>query len=275
MRFYTVGYAHWTAKALEERVRAMNAVLLDIRYSNYSRRAEFGGEALKQRFQPSYHHLMSWGNRNYRRSGIVIADFAGGLTIVRSWAYMNRPFVLMCGCADYDTCHRKVVADLLRAEGYEVEELQPGGRAVGIPALTLTQPYATLVAFGAKRIETRSWGTSYRGSLAIHAAKSFPPGTRAECFAEPFSTHLARLGILSQVNELPLGCVVAVADLVDCFQMSIAFVAGDPRLTDQERSFGYYSPGRYAWLLDNITPLSEPVPARGSLGLWTWEGAPA
>ena len=38
-------------------------------------------------------------------------------------------------------------------------------------ALTLTQPWATLVAMGAKRIETRSWTTNYRGPLAIHAGK--------------------------------------------------------------------------------------------------------
>ena len=41
-------------------------------------------------------------------------------------------------------------------------------------ALTLTQPWASLVAIGAKRIETRSWSTPYRGLLAIHAAKGFP-----------------------------------------------------------------------------------------------------
>jgi hypothetical protein len=41
-------------------------------------------------------------------------------------------------------------------------------------ALTLTQPWATLVAIGAKTIETRSWPTSYRGPLAIHAAKGYP-----------------------------------------------------------------------------------------------------
>jgi hypothetical protein len=37
--------------------------------------------------------------------------------------------------------------------------------------LSLTQPWATLAAIGAKKIETRSWSTAYRGPLAIHAAK--------------------------------------------------------------------------------------------------------
>ncbi len=43
-------------------------------------------------------------------------------------------------------------------------------------AITLHQPWATLVAVGAKRIETRSWATSYRGPLAIHAARTTPQG---------------------------------------------------------------------------------------------------
>ena len=41
--------------------------------------------------------------------------------------------------------------------------------------LTLTQPWATLVAIGAKRIETRSWATKYRGPLLIHAAAGLGP----------------------------------------------------------------------------------------------------
>lgn len=37
-------------------------------------------------------------------------------------------------------------------------------------ALTIWQPWATAIAIGAKRIETRSWETHYRGPIAIHAA---------------------------------------------------------------------------------------------------------
>ncbi len=52
--------------------------------------------------------------------------------------------------------------------------------------ITLTQPWATLVAIGAKTIETRSWGTKYRGELAVHAAKGFPKEAQHLCFQEPF-----------------------------------------------------------------------------------------
>src|SRR6266567_3747703 len=63
-----------------------------------------------------------------------------------------------------------------------------------IPALTLTQPFATLVAGGAKHLETRSWSTSYRGPLAIHAAKGFPADAEALCEVSPFREALLALG---------------------------------------------------------------------------------
>ena len=38
-------------------------------------------------------------------------------------------------------------------------------------AITIWQPWAFLLAMGAKQYETRSWETAYRGPIAIHAAK--------------------------------------------------------------------------------------------------------
>lgn len=39
-------------------------------------------------------------------------------------------------------------------------------------AITILQPWAALIACGAKKIETRSWYTDHRGQIAIHAGKS-------------------------------------------------------------------------------------------------------
>lgn len=44
-----------------------------------------------------------------------------------------------------------------------------------MPVLTLWQPWASLIALGAKTIETRGWSTSHRGRIAIHAAGRRPP----------------------------------------------------------------------------------------------------
>jgi hypothetical protein len=141
-------------------------------------------------------------------------------------------------------------------------------------ALTLTQPWATLVAIGAKRIETRSFRVSYRGPLAIHAAKGFPNGARAQCLFEPFVSalrpHCATLG------DIPRGVVLATCNLVDCLPMEaevcLSGVFDDyPNLdTPQERAFGNYSEGRWAWILEDVQRLDQPVPAKGALGLWEW-----
>lgn len=164
-------------------------------------------------------------------------------------------------------------------------------------AITLTQPWATLVAIGAKRIETRSWATSYRGPLAIHAAKGFGKGGAREhkalCGTEPFCSvlnvaceaHYDALdksgGVLRAMAEhpfMPMGAIVATCELVHCELIcydwpdnQLVSQRTQHRLTSQERAFGDYTPGRYAWLLANVRALEVPIPAKGALGLWEWE----
>lgn len=133
-------------------------------------------------------------------------------------------------------------------------------------ALTVTQPWATLIASGAKRIETRSWRTRYRGPLAIHAAATLPRWALRACFNELIASALGAASIRN-LSDLPRGAVVAVAELVDCQPVDEL-----PRrlLTAHERRFGDYTPGRYGWVLDDVRLLRRPVPARGALGLWEW-----
>ncbi|MBP8292366.1 MAG: ASCH domain-containing protein [Caldilineaceae bacterium] len=151
-------------------------------------------------------------------------------------------------------------------------------------AISLTQPWATLVAMGAKRIETRSWPTSYRGPLMIHASKGLPGWVAGAVRSEP--QFAAVLGNLFDargkvLGDLPRGHVIAA-----CLLVSVKFIRADEEgwdwtgptgsrysypITDQERAFGDYTPGRYAWLLAHVQPI-VPVPARGALGLWEWIG---
>lgn len=155
-------------------------------------------------------------------------------------------------------------------------------------ALTLTQPWATLVALGAKKIETRSWSTTYRGPLAIHAGAGLSSiggaqGLMELCRSESFRSVLLAAGFLG-TPELPRGAIVATCELIDIYQIPdyhplTGFYADDSSrrwaLTDQERAFGDYTPGRYAWLLADVKVLATPIPARGALGLWEWKEANA
>ena len=129
-------------------------------------------------------------------------------------------------------------------------------------ALSLTQPWATLIAVGAKRMETRIWGTSYRGPLAIHASKRMSADDRALAESQPFKTALDAHG--GAGVPLPLGCIVAVVNLVDCRRFD-GHLPPEP-----EASFGWYKMGRWCWMLSDAEPTLL-YPATGRLGLWEWE----
>ncbi len=147
--------------------------------------------------------------------------------------------------------------------------------------LSLSQPWATLVAIGAKRIETRSWRTDYRGTLAIHAAKTIPPAARNLLYPnEPFRGTLSRAGIrIGPVkyphNWLPVGVVIAICELKAVKRIAVDYLKvlrgemGHPN-PEAEIAFGDYTIGRYAWILGDVRRFREPIPAKGALGLWEW-----
>lgn len=145
--------------------------------------------------------------------------------------------------------------------------------------ITLWQPWASLIWVAGhpdpevsklgKHIETRSWATKYRGPLAIHAASKTPGCGIAACFQEPFATILNNAGFFKgKTVSMPCGVVVATCNLVDCVPITPEFVA---TLSEQERAFGDYTPGRYAWILEDIRQMDNPVPAVGMQRLWNWD----
>ncbi len=173
-------------------------------------------------------------------------------------------------------------------------------------ALTLHQPWASLIALGVKSIETRSWSTSYRGPLAIHAGKEEPTtpmplghGCVVEIKGEgPVWMDEAHDG---EWLALPLGAVVATCQLVAVVPMidhcgtdmgapahlcesTGALLLHRPEdapfddgtterdVTDQ-LPFGDFTPGRFAWLLEDVKPVDPPIPARGHQGLWPYKDA--
>lgn len=165
---------------------------------------------------------------------------------------------------------------------------------LSMKVLTLTQPWASLVAMGAKRIETRSWDTDHRGPLAIHAAKNFPREAKEICSEQPFQHCLRRWYGSFDIplwQQLPLGAVLCVSQLLATrpteelkfIESANELLIIDERNTNadryqawwmfteqpmQEYCFGNYGVNRFAWLLGSPRVLKEPIPAKGSLGLW-------
>lgn len=130
-------------------------------------------------------------------------------------------------------------------------------------ALTLTQPWATLMAIGAKQYETRVWPTKYRGWLAIHASAKFPKECRVLCAREPFRARLAQAGYLGSMS-LPLGRVVGVVCVLDCVRTEqVAY-----KLGAAEHAFGDYSKGRYAFRTAGARRVRTLPAVKGALSLW-------
>jgi len=142
--------------------------------------------------------------------------------------------------------------------------------ASSMKAITLWQPWASLVAAGEKHFETRAWYTAHRGLLAIHAGAALCLEHRALCAEEPFRSALRRAGI-TDPRALPLGRVVVICKLVNCYKIRPGFNAASADAVAQERAFGDWTPGRYAWHLANPLQLVTPIPAQGHQGLWEWE----
>lgn len=127
-------------------------------------------------------------------------------------------------------------------------------------AISLWQIWASLIRYNLKEFETRSWGTRYRGKLVIHAAK-----TREELWNGPDLGYRLLRQAGASIEELPFGAALCVADLVDCIRMTPAFIALQ---TSQERAFGLWQVGRYAWKLANVRPFPAPIPMSGKQGLF-------
>lgn len=133
--------------------------------------------------------------------------------------------------------------------------------------ISIIQPWATLIALGEKKFETRSWRTKHRGELAIHASKKID---KKICRLEPYKSVLAKQGFSE--NNLPVGVILATCNLTDCLKVwkdigTGAALDGWKSVSGNEYMFGDFSEGRFAWNLQDIIQI-EPIPAKGQLGLW-------
>lgn len=133
-------------------------------------------------------------------------------------------------------------------------------------AITLWQPWASLIFTGYKTFETRSWATFHQGPLAIHAAKALPPnsawpqGDFDEFLTDEFGPHWGL--------ELPRGVVLGTVDLLECKAVDAYDVDSIERLC------GDWSAGRFAWKFTNYKKFDEPITASGHQQIWNWYEPP-
>ena len=112
-------------------------------------------------------------------------------------------------------------------------------------ALTVRQPWASLITSGVKQVENRAWRTNHRGRLAIHAARAVD---------KTADSH----GLI--LSELPRGAVIGLVDLIDCHP------ASECGLTCS----AFAEPDCWHWVLRDPVELPVPVLAKGQVRPWEW-----
>ncbi|MGN1338448.1 MAG: ASCH domain-containing protein [Candidatus Coprovivens sp.] len=123
-------------------------------------------------------------------------------------------------------------------------------------ALTIKQPWASLIIDGYKKYEFRSWKTKYRGKILIHAGMSLEKDMDLR---------------FSNYNLVyTFGAIIGEADLVDCILVTPEFneelISIDPIVYGRSNHVE-----NYAWKLENIIKYEEPIYIKGQLGLWNYD----
>lgn len=123
-------------------------------------------------------------------------------------------------------------------------------------AITIKQPWASLIVHGIKDIENRNWRTNFRGRVLIHSSAKgdiakfgcLQPTQRLKVLNTP----MGRI----YFNDLPFGSIIGSVEIVDCVQ---------------NHSSIWADKGVYNWVLANPVLFKEPIPAKGKLSLWEYD----
>lgn len=124
-------------------------------------------------------------------------------------------------------------------------------------AITIKQPWASLIVHGIKDIENRSWRTNFRGRVLIHSSAKgdiakfgcLQPNRRLKVLNTPMSRIC--------FNDLPFGSIIGSVEIVDCVQNHPSIWADK---------------GVYNWVLANPVLFKKPIPAKGKLSFWEYDG---
>lgn len=143
-------------------------------------------------------------------------------------------------------------------------------------AITIKQPWASLIVEGVKDIENRTWQTKYRGRVLVHAAKT----EHKEWFKthEHLETNI-RNGIQNNLTDIQynatFGCIIGSVDIIDCGINNISIWAEKSYRAVNFNSLPFHEEDEkdsiiYNWILANPIKFHEPIPVKGKLSFWDY-----
>lgn len=133
-------------------------------------------------------------------------------------------------------------------------------------ALTILQPWASLIMSGEKRVENRTWSTKYRGRFYVHAGKSREALVTHQVDGVEFCRHTGQ-----RVQDLKFGYVLGIAVLLDCLPVD------EIRAGQHDRAYPWlrehqHVEGPWCWVLAEHPTHIGPWPYKGAQGLFDING---
>lgn len=121
-------------------------------------------------------------------------------------------------------------------------------------AITIKQPWATLIVKGYKKYEFRTWKTKYRGELLIHAGKGID---------KKYIKQMESLNL-----DFPNSKIIGKVNLVDCIELN----EGINQKINNEFPLVYGEKSRegYAWRLEEPVEITSNKVVNGKLSLWDY-----
>ncbi len=136
--------------------------------------------------------------------------------------------------------------------------------------ISIWNPFATLLAHGHKTIETRSWPApkSLIGQrIGIASTKVIRPEQKAAFADAEFRKFYDQTGLPQELSELPHGYLLGSAILHSCDVITDEDLED---ITEEEKLYGWFREGYYAWRMRAPELLPEPIPVRGAQGVWVY-----
>ena len=143
-------------------------------------------------------------------------------------------------------------------------------------AITIRQPWASLIVHGIKDIENRSWQTNFRGRVLIHAAGSHGRKFSVNLTDAQTKASFATIAKETMFGNMPFGSIIGSVEIVGCVinhpsiwaEKTENYTVGmNPKLHEDITGKKVV----YNWVLANPILFPEPIPAKGKLSFWEYD----
>lgn len=124
-------------------------------------------------------------------------------------------------------------------------------------AITIKQPWASLICEGIKDIENRTWKTNYRGRVLVHAAGCHGKKFKIKLTDEQMKIAFPVIGKKCISENIPFGSIIGSVEITDCVQ-------NHPSIWAEKDCWN--------WVLANPVLFPEPIPCKGKLSFWEYPG---